>query len=682
MPQAWENESVESDAPQETEQTHSRPTRSEKRIGQHLRRKSSRRGESTFLDAEKFFWLMLIIAVLLSSYDLCRRLSVEWSHRTVAIAVEYRDIVLLSRQAGEEPGVIYSRMKNRGAEGITAVELTGKDLASGILPISYGSLSMFRPILRFALSLPLDRAALLVDNEDPLLPQILDYLRVRMSDIVTLATADGTLIVLPASTDELADSGVLPDFPALIFAESVGTASLYRPHSAPGVDGSAAAECLKWLRSRYPSISCIIPAGQVAAGYPELGPIVKALKDMGVPVAQAEFVRQIGVSELYSGMDPELLPLHSVVREELISRRLTRAQIIERMIRAVHERSIRVILLRPYELYSVGRLTPFLDDMQSIRDALTARYYGTGWPDTIPMFRATIGAALGVAIIFAVMIWSYIRRYLGELGAELGAVEMTASASAALILGVCAWAIPSVSKLMGGLTAAMLATEATIWALDRYDKPFYGLLAGLFIVLAGGFAIAAFYGTSAAMLRLTPFSGVKLTLLLPPVLILANDLKQRIHPESMLDIITRPPLWGELMLACFILAGALILTVRSDNASFVPGWEIRFRDLLERILWVRPRTKEFLVGYPCLIIYYVMERRGWMEHYREIFRLGASAAFASAVNSFCHFHTILPLTVVRVLNGWCLGIVVGFVVLVLIDYGGGPISRVMSEMFD
>jgi hypothetical protein len=57
-------------------------------------------------------------------------------------------------------------------------------------------------------------------------------------------------------------------------------------------------------------------------------------------------------------------------------------------------------------------------------------------------------------------------------------------------------------------------------------------------------------------------------------------------------------------------------------------------------------------------------------------------AFASAVNSFCHFHTLLPLTVVRVANGWCLGIVVGFVVLVIIDYVGGPILRGAAEFFD
>jgi hypothetical protein len=166
------------------------------------------------------------------------------------------------------------------------------------------------------------------------------------------------------------------------------------------------------------------------------------------------------------------------------------------------------------------------------------------------------------------------------------------------------------------------------------------------------------------------------------VLILAHDLKKRIHPESMIDIINRPPLWGELMLAGLLISAAVILTIRSDNASYVPGWEIQFRDLLERLLWIRPRTKEFLVGYPCLIICYAAERRGWIPNYREIFRIGASMAFASAVNSFCHFHTILPLTVARVASGWCLGIIMGFAALLFIRYVGGPVCRGARELFN
>jgi hypothetical protein len=655
-------------------------SRMERKQGLHLKKKP-RDGCSGKIP-DFFFIGLLLVAVLLSGFDLYRRVVTEWSHRAVEIAVEYRDVVLLSRQAGEPADVIFDRMKLCGAGGIMVQELTGKDLSSGLLPVYYGSLATFRPMLDFAVSLPLDRAAILVDNSEPVLELIADYLKIRMKSIVTLTIAEGTLIIMPASVDELADSGVIPDFAALAFAESAGAAALYRPYPASGVDGERTAESIKWLKGKYPSISCVVPAGQTVSGYPELAPIARTLRELDLPVGQAEFVRQIGISELYSRVKPLLLPLHSIVREELISRRFSREQIIERMVRAVHERSVRVILFRPYDLYSVGKLAPFLEDMRKIKDALVSRAYKIGRPRPIPAFNASIGASFGLALMFLVTLRSYARRFLKDEAAAFSAAGLAALIAGAAILGFCVWRISAAAKLLGGVATAMLATEAALCALECYEKPFIGLLAGLSIVLGGGLVIAAFYGTSDAMLRLVPFSGVKLTLLLPPVLILAHDLKKRIHPESMTDIINRPPLWGELMLAGLLISAAVILTIRSDNASYVPGWEIRFRDLLERLLWIRPRTKEFLVGYPCLLICYMAERRGWIPNYREVLRIGASVAFASAVNSFCHFHTILPLTAVRVISGWCLGIAVGFAALALIEYVGVPLCGAAREMFD
>ncbi|MDR1134076.1 MAG: DUF5693 family protein [Synergistaceae bacterium] len=632
------------------------------------------------LDFARLFWILLLLAVIMSGFDLFSRIRIERNHRVVGIIAEYRDIVLLSRQTGESVGDTWNRVRETGIVGVCASELTGKDLAAGFLPVYYGSLATFRPILRFAMALPLDRAAILVENSEPLFETIVDYLRIRYRGVVTLSMAEGTLIVLPQATDELADAGIIPDFAALSFAEKAGARVVYRPQSAPGVDGEHTAASMEWIKKNYPSISCMLPAGQIVSGYPDLAPLIGTLKELKIPVAQAEFVRQIGVSELYSGMVPSVIPLHSLVREELISRRYSREQVIERMIRAVHERSIRLLLLRPYELYSVGKLVPFIEDTRTIGRSLESRGYMLGWPETIPMKNPSPGSAVGVALVFLTCVWSYARRFYGY-GGEVSGAETAVVLLCGAALGFCAWKVSVVSRMLGGLTAAMIAAEATLWALDAYEKPIYGLLAGLLVTVAGGIAIASFYGTTRAMLRLTPFSGVKLTLLLPPVLIVLNDLKLRIHPESLPDILRRPPIWGELALVGCALCAAVILTVRSDNASFVPGWEVRFRDFLERLMWVRPRTKEFLVGYPCMIVYFVAERKGWFENYREVFRLGASMAFASAVNSFCHFHTILILSALRVVNGWLLGIAAGFIILVAMDYVGRPLWEKLTRLF-
>lgn len=632
---------------------------------------------------DRIFWIALVVALLLASGGLFARLKMEWSHRVTAVVVDYKDISSLSREGGIGPAELYPQLFERGVRGITVAEYTGKDLLTGVLPLVYGPLASVPPALRAGVKLPLDRAAILVDNMEPALPNMMAYLRLRMPGLLKHPTAKQTLIVLPATVDELADSGLLPDFAALDFARKVEAAALFRPAPAAGVDGKKVAASLLWLKGKYPGIECVIPAGLVMAGYPDIASVASALKESGISMAQVEFVKQIGASQLCDAVKPNVLSLHSLVRDELIARRMTREQVVERMVRAVHERSIRILLMRPYDLYSAPKLEPFLQDLSEIHASLNARGYAVGWPTALPMRGSSLPGALSIAAIFVTCSWFYLRRYIGTFPEKASRAECAVLAVGALILGLAIWKISFAARLVGGFAAALVATEATVWALDRYKKPFAGLVAGFLIVLAGGLCVAGFYGTTSAMLRLTPFSGVKLTLLLPPLLILANDLKKRVHPESFVEILKRPPLWGEFILCALLLGGALVMAIRSDNVAFVPGWEIRFREMLERLLWVRPRTKEFLFGYPCLIVYYAFVRRGWAVHYREALRIGASLAFASAINTFCHFHTLLPLTIVRVANGWWLGILVGFIAVVAIDYIGGPFwRRAGKELFD
>lgn len=639
--------------------------------------------KKTVCPAGHLFWFALVIALLLASGGLQARLGMEWSHRVAAIVVDYKDITQIAREEGVSRTALYPRLFERGVRGVTIAEYTGKDLLAGAMSLTFGPLASVPHAFKAGTALPPDRGAILIDNADPLLPNVISYLNLRMSGLEIRRVAYQTLIVLPATVEELADSGMLPDFAALDFVRRVETAALFRPAPSAGVDGQKVAASLRWLKEKYPRIECIIPAGLILAGYPDVAPLASALRETGIKMAQVEFVRQIGVAQLSAAVKANVLPLHSLARDELIARRMTREQIVERMVRAVHERSVRLLLMRPYDLYSAHKLEPFLEDISRIRTSLNARGYAAGWPSPLPLRGASLPGALSIAAVFAACAWFYLRRYSGSLARNVSVAECAALGVCTLIFGIAIWKAPFVSRLAGGATAALCATEAAIWALDRYRKPFAGVVAGFLIVLAGGFCIAGFYGTTSAMLRLAPFSGVKLTLLLPPLLILANDLKTRVHPESLTGILERPPLWGELLLCALLLGGALLMAVRSDNVAFVPGWEIRFRDALERLLWVRPRTKEFLFGYPCLILYYAFARRGWAARWREVLRIGASLAFASALNTFCHFHTLLPITAARVANGWWLGILIGLIAVAVVDYIGVPFwRRAGREIFD
>lgn len=238
---------------------------------------------------------------------------------------------------------------------------------------------------------------------------------------------------------------------------------------------------------------------------------------------------------------------------------------------------------------------------------------------------------------------------------------------AVLILAALLYFVPIFGRYIGGFFGAFAAAEATLCALDDRKNCFWGALEGLLLILAAGLCIAAFYGVPEYMLRLRGFSGVKLTLLLPPLLVLLHDLKRRVYPEELKEVLSRPPLWGELIVLGVLMGAVLFMAVRSDNTALVPAWEIALRENLERLLRVRPRTKEFLVGYPSLLLWYVAKKRDLIPRYREIFRLCASIGFASAINTFCHLHTQFFLTVIRTINGWWAGMLIGTVLAVAVN---------------
>ena len=101
------------------------------------------------------------------------------------------------------------------------------------------------------------------------------------------------------------------------------------------------------------------------------------------------------------------------------------------------------------------------------------------------------------------------------------------------------------------------------------------------------------------------------------------------------------------------------------------GIELKFRSLLDKVMVVRPRTKEFLFGHPALILgaAFLFARRRSIG--LPLVALGVLGQ-ASLLNTFCHIHTPLALTLLRAFNGLVLGIIIGLAVWWFV---GKPIVR-------
>ncbi len=184
----------------------------------------------------------------------------------------------------------------------------------------------------------------------------------------------------------------------------------------------------------------------------------------------------------------------------------------------------------------------------------------------------------------------------------------------------------------------------------------------------GAVFIAALLADRINMLGMDAFSGVKLALVLP-LFIVTGYFFFRKDNKDVIDLKAaaskaKKVLYADIKVyhaVLFIIAAACgaLLLLRSGNFGLpVSGLEKHTRGLLENFLSVRPRTKEFLIGYPAIVlgaIYYMKGGRKWLWAFLAF----GVVAPVSMTNSFCHIHTPVIISIVRSCSSIILGIALG-----------------------
>jgi len=465
-----------------------------------------------------------------------------------------------------------------------------------------------------------------------------------------------------------------PDFDGLRDGADSGLYIFYRMAPAQTWQLREAMETTRQILQDYPQIVLAAPSGDAAIGYPDMRPLAALLAEHSVSVAQVEFSRQLGATQLNWLAFPNIIPLHSVTNRELVARRINRQTLHERLVRAAVERSVRILILRPAFSGNVeSSLTSFGQEVESLARTLEARGLRMDWPRQLfqegrTPWRMNFISALAASMIFVLSMIRYVKRLYGMEKNSATVTDITLFALLSCVTALAAWQAPSIARLLGAFTAVFVVTEASLLALDDAKPRLMALLDSILFALVGGLAISALFSQPVYMFRLMSFSGVRMTLLLPPLLVIFHDLRRRIHPESLTQILSRPPIWGELLLGLSAFSLLVLILYRSDNVQFIPGIEARVRESLEHLLVARPRTREVFIGYPSILLYYFALNNGLWSRYRELLRVGAVLGLSSVVNSFCHYHTPLLFILLRQFNGLWSGLLVGILAVTALKF--------------
>ncbi len=195
------------------------------------------------------------------------------------------------------------------------------------------------------------------------------------------------------------------------------------------------------------------------------------------------------------------------------------------------------------------------------------------------------------------------------------------------------------------------------------------------MTLLGAALVTGLLADRSYMMKADQFLGIKLAHAVPMLVaawVVAVGLPAtddaatawRTMVERLRRLTGEPVRTAAFVVTLLILAAAGLALVRTGNEPGVgvSGLELKFRALLDAVLPVRPRTKEFLIGHPAMVLAVglaALGRRRWLAPLVVLGALGQ----ASLLNTFCHIHTALTVSVLRAGVGLILGGVVGWLLL-------------------
>ncbi|HET7815483.1 MAG TPA: DUF5693 family protein, partial [Candidatus Baltobacteraceae bacterium] len=187
------------------------------------------------------------------------------------------------------------------------------------------------------------------------------------------------------------------------------------------------------------------------------------------------------------------------------------------------------------------------------------------------------------------------------------------------------------------------------------------------IALCGALVLVGIASMPLLMEEVQSLRAVKLVIALPPVIALALYLfTDRFNSgiDNPRETWSAPIRIYQLLIACVVIGAGGLLLARSGNTSDIApsDFELSLRHHLTVLLSVRPRFKEFVIGFPIMMLIPAL-RAADRRACGILLAIAAGIGIGDIIDTFSHLHTPLTISLWRVGNGLVLGIVIGAIVI-------------------
>lgn len=617
--------------------------------------------------------LILTVAVLLGAYLGWQRHMIESESKTVELAIDYNDLKTISAASHYPFDKLLNEVKQRGivSIGLREETLPEANVLGEVYYIS-GSAIFRSPQLnpRFAnlknrKLISKDKVYILSTNPTVRKRILLQLGLLLPKDRITTLGPD--VIVVNEGEIALRDAGMGMSEVTRNYLTKKGF------NIIPRVWNDIRYNVKEKIKS-FAGHNLIIFDGDEILGYPDqLRILAKALKKNNIKYGNIEIIKQSGDQKLKALMGNRIVRVHGIAKDEV--KKIDKEEAITRFVRAAKERSIRLIYMRPFMAPQVSEescASYNLQYLSEIKTNLELAGFTIGHASSIKklepfgweLMLLGFGVVTGFLLLFD---------YFLYIPWEIKLLSIIISAFVMVFIGVQS-STYLLEKGLAWLAAAVFPSYAIISQFSKektstgnlYLDAIYVVFNVLVDTALGIFLIIGLLSNTEFMVGSQSFAGVKFALVLP-IFIIAfyfffktdRGFDFRTFKERSLSILrANVPVWV-LISGIFALGILAILLARSGNFIIpVPGFEKDARLLLEKVMAIRPRTKEFLIGYPALIIAAFLYLKG-IKKWNPIILPVAAIGTTSLLNTFCHVHTPIYVSLVRSINGLFMGIIVG-----------------------
>lgn len=427
-------------------------------------------------------------------------------------------------------------------------------------------------------------------------------------------------------------------------------------------------------------LSAIVFDGVDVAGFPDyLNEAAGIMREKGIRIGFVELVRrQTGIEQLMHKTDYSGVTVHSNMRGRPVAS----------IVNAVMERGARLLYLR----FHIERRPTSLEDaalfVGDVKGELARYGFYTGEPSPLggggrwPVLH--IISMLGLAAAVTLMII--------EMKINMGRLTfILPSLLFAFLAGIYILSPDLSLQLCAILSALVFSTLAfvsqTVNRLGKKCSSCTGFVATTVLrtvafAITGGIMAAGFHSTPYFTSGAALFRGVVLTNVLPfiPIIWALYARYTEDASEWTLASVVRKlstPLKSNITWLHLILFGtaAVVLYVYAARMGHQAGMallplEDQMRRLLDEILIVRPRTKEFLIAYPAFILGLTLYAKGSRSFLSGAFMAVGALAPISVINTFMHFTnpTLITSAALRSFNGLFLGVIFGVALVIVWRY--------------